>query len=150
VGVLDIHSRGNGKGIIRITPSALQVAIDYNDPDKRKDIVHVDPSELGVVEQESDKDIDFSKITLSTIKEALLLPEGYAVHQVLKEFYGSHGRCLGILVSSNDIPEVSEGETLPFIDPWYIRDYSEDKVNGVALLKDIKIGTTVIYAKDRQ
>lgn len=115
-----------GKGIIRITPSTLQAAID------NKEINGV------VLLRKDNKDIDLPKSDPSVIKEALLLPDSYTVHEVKQDDFAKLNDFAEIIVLSEEIPEVGEGKVLPRIDPIYVLDLIDGKY--VTSLKEIKTG----------
>ena len=115
-----------GKGVIRITPSTLQAVID------KKSI----GTALLCKNDNNINDVLYCQP--SVIKEALLLPDGYIVHEVRQDDFTKLNDFAEIIVSSEEIPEVDEGKVLPRVDPIYALDLIDGKY--VTSLKEIRIG----------
>jgi hypothetical protein len=93
-----------GKGIIRVDPKKLKDDFEIN-------IMRSNPRDVYPIDCE-----------LAMLKAVLLLPAHYnvdSVKQVHQNLFDSD--FVEITVSSEDIPDVPNGETLPSVEPWYLR-----------------------------
>jgi hypothetical protein len=112
-------------------------------------IIRIEPV---LVKDYIDLTADPALIDLGKLKEVLLLPERYIVEQVRRYMpYNLDKPIIEIIVSSPDIPEVAEGESLPIVLPWYTYETSEDRKTKDVSLADIMInGVSTIKEGDKQ
>lgn len=112
------------QGIIQVSPSAVQDFIDLT--------------------------VDLALIDLGKLKDVLLLPERYTVEQVRHNEFSILNGYVEVVVSCSDIPEVTQGETLPSVTPWFSCEFNEDYKTRTIFLSDIKIdGVSAIQEDDK-